>query len=260
VEFIDLVHDPSERAFRSAIRETDMSRTFMISTRSSPMNHDLCAARVVEPGLALRMAQLACILLLGAVMSPALAQTPPANAPDASVSPPAPAVPDAPAAAPAAAPTAATPAAPVAPPSDLQPFAWLRGCWEGKVNGREFREEWLPLRGDIMVGLSQTVMQGKTQDFEYVRLESRPDGVFYINVPSGKKETAFRFAGKTQDGARDVFTFENPVDEFPQRVIYRRGTEGWLYTSAEGQLNGTARSVIYPMRRVDCASGEFIRQ
>lgn len=199
------------------------------------------------------MAQLACVLLLGAVLAPALAQTVPAAAPDAAT--PAAAAPGAAVAAPAV----ATPTAPAAA-TDLQPFAWLRGCWEGKVNGREFREEWLPLRGDIMVGLSQTVMQGKTQDFEYVRLESRPDGVFYINVPSGKKETAFRFAGKTEDGARDVFTFENPVDEFPQRVIYRRGTEGWLYTSVEGQLNGTARSVIYPMRRVDCASGEFIRQ
>jgi hypothetical protein len=192
------------------------------------------------------MAQLACALFLGVVLAPASAQTSAVTAPDAASAP--------------AAPAAATPPAPVAPAADLQPFAWLQGCWEGKVNGREFREEWLPLRGDIMVGLSQTVMQGKTQDFDYVRLESRPDGVFYVNVPSGKKETAFRFAGKTQDGARDVFTFESPVDEFPQRIVYRRGTEGWLYTSVEGQLNGAPRTVIYPMRRVDCATGEFIRQ
>jgi hypothetical protein len=148
----------------------------------------------------------------------------------------------------------------VTPTSALEQLGWLHGCWEGKVNQRDFREEWLPLRGDMMIGVSHTVSQGKTQDFEYLRLELRPEGVFYVAAPSGKKETSFRFSGKTQDGDRDIFTFENPVDEFPQRIIYRRGSEGWLYAHVEGVLSGQARSVTYPMRRVDCTSGELIRR
>jgi hypothetical protein len=160
----------------------------------------------------------------------------------------------------AAPPNKAAPATRVNPTSALEPFGWLHGCWDGKVNQRDFREEWLPLRGDMMIGVSQTVSQGKTQDFEYLRLELRPEGVFYVAAPSGKKETSFRFSGKTQDGDRELFTFENPVDEFPQRIIYRRGSEGWLYAQVEGKQNGQARSVIYPMRRVDCTSGELIRQ
>ena len=112
----------------------------------------------------------------------------------------------------------------------------------------------------MMIGVSQTVSQGKTQDFEYLRLELRPDGIFYVAVPSGKKETSFRLSGRTRDGENEIFTFENLVDEFPQRIIYRRGSEGWLYAHVEGKLNGLPRSVIYPMRRVDCTSGELIRQ
>jgi hypothetical protein len=183
--------------------------------------------------------------------TPALAQT--ATTQDAAtvVAPAAPPNPD------SAAPAPATPANPT---STLEPFGWLHGCWDGKVNLREFREEWLPLRGDMMVGVSQTVMQARTLDFEYLRLESRPEGIYYVAVPAGKKETSFRLAGKTQDGASEIFTFENPTEEFPQRIIYRRGTEGWLYATVEGQLNGVPRSVIYPMRRVDCVSGEFIRK
>jgi hypothetical protein len=42
--------------------------------------------------------------------------------------------------------------------------------------------------------------------------------------------------------------------------VYRRGTEGWLYETIEGTLNGAERKVVYPLRRVDCESGEFIRQ
>ena len=179
----------------------------------------------------------------------ALAQTPPAPTED-------------PAAigSPAVPPSSAVTAAPVTPTSALEQLGWLHGCWDGKVNQRDFREEWLPLRGDMMIGVSHTVSQGKTQDFEYLRLELRPEGVFYVAAPSGKKETSFRFSGKTQDGDREIFTFENPVDEFPQRIIYRRGSEGWLYAHVEGTLGGQERSVVYPMRRVDCTSGALIRQ
>jgi hypothetical protein len=156
--------------------------------------------------------------------------------------------------------TTAGPAPPPDTPSPLEAFAWLAGCWEGKVNQRDFREEWLPLRGDVMVGASQTAMQGKTLSYEYLRLEPRADAVYYIPVPSGKKETLFRLSGKKIDGNDEIFTFENVTGEFPQRIIYRRGTEGWLYAHVEGAINGETKQVIYPMRRVDCESGELIRK
>jgi hypothetical protein len=158
-----------------------------------------------------------------------------------------------------AAPSPGTPPAKQAGTSPLEPLAWLPGCWEGKVNLRDFREEWLPLRGDVMIGASQTVLPGKTLDFEYLRIEPRPEGVFYVASPSGKKETSFRLTGRSEDGADEIFTFESATDEFPKRLIYRRGTGGWLYVHVEGKINGEERRVIYPMRRVDCSSGELLR-
>jgi Domain of unknown function (DUF6265) len=173
---------------------------------------------------------------------PALAQTPaPPEPPAAATVAPAPALP---------------PPAPV--PATIDQLGWLQGCWEGKVNQRDFREEWLPLRGEMMIGASQTVLQGKTQDFEYLRLEVRPDGVYYVAIPSGKKEEAFRLKGKLVDGDDEIFGFENPSGEFPQHILYRHGTGGWLYVHVEGTINGQERKVIYPMRRVDCKSGEMI--
>jgi hypothetical protein len=194
----------------------------------------------LAPRIPLRLARwVAFAVALASGLTPVLAQTPAATAQD---------------------PATANAPAPVSAPSTLEPLGWLHGCWDGKVNQRDFREEWLPLRGDMMIGVSQTVAQGKTHDFEYLRLELRPEGIFYVAVPSGKKETSFRLSGRTREGESEIFTFDNPVDEFPQRIIYRRGSEGWLYAHVEGKLNGEPRSVIYPMRRVDCASGELIRQ
>jgi hypothetical protein len=144
----------------------------------------------------------------------------------------------------------------------LAPLAWLDGCWRGTVNQREFREHWMPLRGGLLLGMSQTVMGGKSQGYEYLRIESRPDGIYYVALPSDKKEDAFKYAGKTIDTAGDrndeLFTFENPALEFPRRIVYRHATGGWLYAQVEGKVNGTDRQVIYPMRRIDCATGALI--
>ena len=62
----------------------------------------------------------------------------------------------------------------------LAPLAWLDGCWRGEVNQREFREHWMPLRGGLLLGVGQTVMGGKSQGYEYLRIEIRPDGIYYL--------------------------------------------------------------------------------
>ena len=160
-------------------------------------------------------------------------------------------------------PPEAKPAEQKAPDGDaLAPLAWLEGCWRGTVNRREYREHWMPLRGNLLVGVSQTVAQGKTQGFEYLRLELRPDGVYYVASPSGKTESAFRLAGETIDAGGDrkdqIFTFVNPALDFPQKITYRRASDGWLYAGLEGKAGGAERQVTYPMRRIDCESGELI--
>jgi hypothetical protein len=165
---------------------------------------------------------------------------------------------------PPANPVAPEPKAPASEVASLEPLAWLEGCWRGDVNQREYREHWMPLRGGVLIGVSQTVLQDKMQGYEYLRLESRPDGVYYVARPSGKEEAAFRLQEQTVDtreGRNDtIFTFVNPRPEFPQRIIYRRASEGWLYATVEGKVGGADRQVIYPLRRVDCESGELIRK
>lgn len=168
-----------------------------------------------------------------------------------------------PATGPAAAPPSPTPA-PAAPADPLAEFAWLDGCWKGSVNQRDFREHWMAPQGGMLLGVSQVVMAGKTVGYEYLKIERRPDGVYYVAVPSDGKEEAFRYAGVTIDTAGDrgdhLFAFENPALEFPKRIVYRQATGGWLYAQVEGKVNGADRQVIYPMRHVDCATGAFLQK
>jgi hypothetical protein len=161
-----------------------------------------------------------------------------------------------------------------APPSQPQPpttaklddggafatLAWLEGCWQGTVNQREFREQWLPPRGGMLIGAGQSVLRGKMQDYEFLRIEPRSDGVFFSQFGGDRKETSFRLDKVVNEDKDTIFTFANTADAFPARLIYRRGTEGWLYETIEGKMNGTDRQVIYPMRRVDCETSELINR
>jgi len=145
----------------------------------------------------------------------------------------------------------------------LQSLAWLEGCWRGTAGRREFREQWMPLRGQMMLGVSHTLDEkGATQDFEYLRLELRDGALHYVAASSGKAEIAFKFDTETTDTANDrndtIFTFVNPAQEFPRLVSYRRAKEGWLYASVEGKVAGADRKATYPMRRIDCETGEVV--
>lgn len=156
-----------------------------------------------------------------------------------------------------AAPSAPAPAAPVVT-GPLAPLAWLAGCWQGNVNEREFRETWLPLRGGMLIGAGQQVLRGVMQDYEFLRIDARPDGVHFTQFSGDRKESSFKLSATTADGNDTIFTFANTTAAFPARLVYRHGAEGWLYETIEGPLNGSDRKVIYPLRRVDCETGELV--
>jgi hypothetical protein len=142
----------------------------------------------------------------------------------------------------------------------LAQLGWLAGCWGNRVVDRDYREQWLPPRGGMMLGVSQVVTQGRTLSYEFLRLETRPDGVYYVAAPVGQKEAAFRLQGKTMDEADEVFTFTATVAGFPERILYRRGSGGWMYAHVEGKINGEEKRNIFPMRRHDCVTGEPLAQ
>lgn len=140
----------------------------------------------------------------------------------------------------------------------LASLAWLEGCWQGTVNQREFREQWLPLRGGMLIGAGQSVLGGRMQDYEYLRLEARDGAIFFTQFSGDRKELSFRLAGTTTDNKDTIFTFANTARTYPAKLIYRRGIDGWLYETIDGPLGGKDRTVVYPLRRVDCESGELI--
>lgn len=142
----------------------------------------------------------------------------------------------------------------------LAPLSFLTGCWWGDVNKHEFREYWHPLRGDMMIGVSRIALPERVTSFDYLRIEQRPDGIYYVAVPKGRSESAFKLTSSSKEGSDEIFKFTTGGTGFPTSITYRRGGDGWLYVEVAGVAQGKDHKVTYPFRRVSCETGEFIRK
>ena len=141
----------------------------------------------------------------------------------------------------------ATPAA----PTDIDKLAFMGGCWTLlRPNGTKIEEQWLAPAGGAMIGMSRSVRDGKLREFEFMRIVPGEDGALrYVVIPSGQAETAFTL----KDLATNTATFENPKNDFPQRILYRLADKDTLVARIEGSVNGQERSADFPYRR--CPAG-----
>lgn len=135
-------------------------------------------------------------------------------------------------------------------PAGIADLKWLAGCWESNNAEKKLliSEQWMKPAGGMMIGAGRTVRDGKTVDFEFVRIVEEPDGIFYIAKPkSNPGETRFKLIKSSAAEA----IFENPAHDFPQRVMYRRDGDR-LAARIEGIQNGKTRGLDFPMSKVQC--------
>ena len=127
---------------------------------------------------------------------------------------------------------------------------WMSGCWElNDIAKKRFgSEQWMKPAGQSMIGMSRTVKNGKTVGFEFLRIVQDDTGILYISKPSeNKDETSFKLIKST---ANEV-VFENKTHDFPQRIIYRMDKTN-LFARIEGNNNGKAMEIDFPMTKVNC--------
>jgi hypothetical protein len=134
--------------------------------------------------------------------------------------------------------------------STIDKLAWLAGCWERTSGERRIDEQWMKPGGGTMFGMGRTVVGGKTSEFEQMQIREEAGHLVYTAKPSGQEEASFRSIELTDSSV----LFENQAHDFPQRVIYRRLEDGTLLARIEGEQNGKARGVDFPMQRVACGS------
>ncbi|MDH3290647.1 MAG: DUF6265 family protein [Gemmatimonadota bacterium] len=130
----------------------------------------------------------------------------------------------------------------------LDRIGWLAGCWETQGGNTVVEEQWMRPRGGSMLGMSRTIRAGRTVGWELVRIEVRVDRLVYVAEPSGQAMAEFAEVALTDS----LVSFENPYHDFPQRITYRRQSDGALAARVESVTGETPRGFDLAYHRVAC--------
>ena len=129
----------------------------------------------------------------------------------------------------------------------LKDIGWLAGGWQVTAGAACVEEQWTDASSNMLLGMSRTVVGGRTTSFEFVRIEARADGIYYVAQPGGKPPVDFKLAS---DSATELI-FVNPGHaDHLKKVIYRREADGRLAARVEGENNGKAFSEDYAYSRL----------
>lgn len=123
-------------------------------------------------------------------------------------------------------------------------LSWMAGSWEGTTGKASIEEHWTPVAGGTLFGVSRTIVEGKTVAFEFLRIEARADGLYYVAQPGGRPPTDFKLI--KVEGQSVVF--ENLAHDFPQRILYRKNADGTLDARVEGERNGQLSGLDFHFR------------
>jgi hypothetical protein len=117
----------------------------------------------------------------------------------------------------------------------LAPVSWMAGDWETREAAPYVEEHWTAPAGGAMLGNSRAIKDGKMVEFEFLRIEARGDGLFYMPQPSGKPPVDFKFTPTTNDEA----VFVNPGhSDHLKKITYRKNADGSLMARIEGENHG----------------------
>ena len=129
------------------------------------------------------------------------------------------------------------------PSHSISELSWMSGDWQTPAGGRvQIDEHWTQSAGGSMLGMSRTVAGDKTVEFEYLRIEQREDGIYYVAHPKARcPGTDFKLTRLSSSEA----VFENPEHDFPKRIIYRKTAEDALTATIDAGEGTKAMSFGY---------------
>ncbi|HYQ24242.1 DUF6265 family protein [Stenotrophomonas sp.] len=134
-------------------------------------------------------------------------------------------------------------------PAKIEQLAWLAGCWhlDGQPIGAG--EQWSTPAGATLFGSSRSLRDGRTVGFEFMALRQHDDGrLVFTALPNGRNATDFTATRVDADGA----VFENPTNDFPQRIHYQRLDNQRLHARIEIAHDNPQQAMDFPMHRMAC--------
>jgi hypothetical protein len=127
----------------------------------------------------------------------------------------------------------------------IHDLGWMAGSWTFQSPTERLDEHWTDAEGRSMLGVGRRITGDETFFFEFLRIEERSDGIYYIAHPRARPGVEFKMVACRPGEAM----FENPEHDYPRSIRYRRNPNGTIDVRLEGAKDGRPLTEEFVYRR-----------
>ena len=131
----------------------------------------------------------------------------------------------------------------------LERMNWLVGHWEQKLPDGTLLENWQVKNDSTLTGQSFFVNLKDTVHFENIILTQKANQLIYIAIVEGQNNDEPVNFKQTTD-IKNIFIFENPKHDYPQKIIYKKVTKNNLIVTISGKQDNKKCQESYSMKKI----------
>lgn len=134
--------------------------------------------------------------------------------------------------------------------ADFKRLQGLEGTWTMQTKRGITYESWVKVNDSVLAGKSYRLIN--TMDtllLEEVQLVRKSNAIFYIPVVQGQNDL-LPVTFKLISTEKDVFVFDNPEHDFPQKINYELPKNDNLHAWIEGMDKGSYRKSDFYYKKV----------
>lgn len=127
---------------------------------------------------------------------------------------------------------------------------WLLGKWENKSDDGNLLETWKKVNDSIFIGESYFIKEKDTVHSEKIQLKQKGENLLYVSTIKGQnndKPVAFIYKPEIEK----QLVFENPKNDYPKIIIYKRIAKDRLIIQISGIQQEKPSSERYSMKKTE---------
>lgn len=131
----------------------------------------------------------------------------------------------------------------------LEKMNWLIGQWENTTPEGYLTETWIKTNDSTFSGQTYFIINKKdtVHNESIVLTQVNDDLVYRPTVKGQNNDEAVDF--KLTSEAENIFAFENPKHDYPQKIVYKKINEKSLVATISGKQQGKPSTESYPMQK-----------
>ena len=125
---------------------------------------------------------------------------------------------------------------------------WIVGNWKNISEEGKLIEIWKKINDSVYDGQSFFIRKKDTLHSEKMELIQKGENLFYISTIKGQNnDKPIQFNHNTE--IEKQLVFENPKNEYPQKISYTRMPDDKMFIQIEGIQQGKSSSMRFAMKK-----------